>query len=290
MIKNNIRKIVRWSVSAREQETVADALRRHQVNSYSKFDHVKYDAGDVAKALRQIGITPGDTVMVHSQWRSFYGFQGGSPELLIQLLLESVRGGGTLLMPSHGYDKNFFDVRNTPSSMGVVSEVFRKMDGVKRACIPHFSVATVGCSSDEYLSMCPVCHYGFDEYSPYSLMSEAGGKVLLLGMGKHTPKISAFHIAAYRRSKEDSVYGSAFVDGTCHVIDREGKESLVAVLRKAPGVRNDNAAFRRVFKLVPKRTAHLGKLTLTAFNCSDAVEVCYQEICKGALMYKGLEL
>ena len=74
---------------------------------------------------------------------------------------------------------SFFDVRNTPSEVGLLSETFRKRDGVIRSCVPMVSFIAWGSdvldftrSYDAYL----------DPESPFLKLLELDGKIILFGV------------------------------------------------------------------------------------------------------------
>lgn len=287
-IKELARNIVRRWVGAREGETILDARRRKQVQRNSETDGVVYDDNDLIEALLSLGIEKGDTLIVHSQWRSFYGYRQGSPEALVLLLMQLVGPDGNVLMPAYGANKTRFDVGSTASGAGVLSEVFRMMPGVERAAIPHFSLAGIGPDVPLFFSQSEQCSYGFDESSPYSLASNAGAKILLLGMGADTPKISSFHLAAWRCKDTVLPYRDIWVEKRVTVVDGEGRERERIAMGKRAGVKNNNRVFRHIYGSVPKHTAYIGKLDLTVFNSSDAVRICMDEIEHGSRIYKGL--
>ncbi|MBK7967281.1 MAG: AAC(3) family N-acetyltransferase [Bacteroidetes bacterium] len=102
-----------------------------------------YSKEDLIAGLKKIGITEGDVLLVHSSL-SKIGFVHGGPTAVIQALLETIGSTGTLLMPSFpakGRNKDYlnanpvFDVLNTPSAMGIITEEFRQMPRVKEAYI-----------------------------------------------------------------------------------------------------------------------------------------------------------
>ena len=101
--------------------------------------------------LRDLGFTPGATVMVHS---AFSPIKRRVPELspqrLIRILQELLGPEGTLLMPAFSFrgreghyvdTHTSFDVHDTPSQVGILTDVFRKMPGVRRSYHPTHSVA-----------------------------------------------------------------------------------------------------------------------------------------------------
>ncbi len=131
-----------------------------------------------------LGIKPDDTVLMHSSLSSL-GFVEGGAETVIDTLLDTLRDG-TLLVPCLSYmtvnkDNPVFDVKNTPSCIGAISEYFRKREGVIRSLHPTHSVCGVGKNAKEMLSHHLETDTPVGENSPFALLPKFDGKVLMLG-------------------------------------------------------------------------------------------------------------
>lgn len=148
-----------------------------------------FGAEDLTGALRQLGIRPGNTLLVHSSFDRFAGFSG-KPSDAVRVLQEAVGTQGTLLMPTMPFTGtavdyvsrgSIFDVRRTPSQMGLLTELFRRCPGVIRSVHPTHPVAAWGARAaemvvDHHLARTP-CGAG----SPFARLLEADGRILLLG-------------------------------------------------------------------------------------------------------------
>ena len=139
--------------------------------------------------IKNIGVAKGDHLLVHCSL-SKIGYINGGALTLIEALLESVGPEGTLLMPAfpakgrnkdYLLEKTVFELNNTPSQMGVVSETFRKMTGVKRSFHPTDSVCAFGKEADYFTNS----HFGnitpYNEFSPFRKLCNKHGKILMLG-------------------------------------------------------------------------------------------------------------
>jgi aminoglycoside 3-N-acetyltransferase len=111
-----------------------------------------YTPAQLEAALATLGIEPGDAVMVHSGFRPTSGFVG-SPGDAIDAMLRAVGPEGHLLMmsiPYRGSSQRYaesaplFDVRRTPSAVGLISEMFRRRAGVTRSLSPLHPVLVHG--------------------------------------------------------------------------------------------------------------------------------------------------
>ena len=172
----------------------------------------------LAHDLREIGIIPGMTVMVHSSLRSL-GWVSGGPVAVVQALLDAVTPGGTIVVPTQtgGYSdpaawqappvpKEWwsiiyqtmpaFDPLVTPTEyMGRIVEVFRTWPGVLRSSHPTVSFAAWG-QYAEYIIKEHALDYGLGEGSPLARIYDLDGWVLMLGTGYATN--TSLHLAEYR--------------------------------------------------------------------------------------------
>ena len=142
----------------------------------------------IAVEIRNLGVFSGDTVMVHSSFKSLGNVPGGI-ETVIQGLLLAVGPDGTLLMPALGVTQppGFFDVKLTPTNIGAIPEYFRTRDGTYRSLNPSHSVCAVGRRSHELLDDhrldCTPC----GQHSPFRKVAETKtGKIIMLGCGLDT--------------------------------------------------------------------------------------------------------
>jgi aminoglycoside 3-N-acetyltransferase len=75
----------------------------------------------------------------------------------------------------------FFDIRNTPSQMGVITEYFRMQKNVVRSFHPTDSVCASGPLADYFTNS----HFGqltpYNEFSPFRKLCSKNGKILMLG-------------------------------------------------------------------------------------------------------------
>jgi aminoglycoside 3-N-acetyltransferase len=154
-------------------------------------DRRTFTNSEFSDLLYDLGFRPGAMVMVHSAFSVVKRrVPDLTPEKLIRQMQELLGSEGTLLMPTfafRGRQSHYvqthtrFDVRNTPSSVGILTEVFRKMPDVIRSYHPTHSVAGWGRDANDILSM---HHLGstFGVTSPFYRLREYDG--LVVGLGK----------------------------------------------------------------------------------------------------------
>ncbi len=145
--------------------------------------------------LRELGLTAGAGLIVHSSLSSFGHLEGGA-QTVIAALMEIITSEGTLLMPSFNHKKPFrkggagyFHPKETPTINGAIPDLFWRMPDVHKSLNPTHPFAAWGKHSRRYtqfhhrtLTMGP--------RSPLGLVWADRGFGLLLGVRYNT---NAFH-------------------------------------------------------------------------------------------------
>ncbi|WAO97118.1 SPBc2 prophage-derived aminoglycoside N(3')-acetyltransferase-like protein YokD [Fusarium falciforme] len=188
----------------------------------------------LANNLRSLGLSPGDTVLVHSSL-SRIGWINGGAETLVHSLLDVLAPQGTLVVPTHTGSNSdpagwvnppvpqswwqtirdtmpVFDVRTSRTErMGVVSETVRTWPGAVRSMHPQTSFSAIGANSKVVTEAHALDSLLGDE-SPLTRLEDVDAKVLLLGVGFDV--CTCFHLAEYRINsrKADNSF-AALVDG-----------------------------------------------------------------------------
>jgi aminoglycoside 3-N-acetyltransferase len=139
--------------------------------------------------LEHLGLKSGENVLVHSSLSSL-GFVEGGANSVIDALLEVLGPQGTLLMPSFQQGSEhellrrgcLFDVRTSPSELGIISETFRRRPGVIRSLSPTHCTAGIGPRACDLLADHQTCRVSVGHGSPYEKLVQIGGRILLLGV------------------------------------------------------------------------------------------------------------
>ena len=117
----------------------------------------------------------------------------GTPEELINELIAFCGSKRTLAMPtfflggrtydSIGYYRTRpFDVRRTPSEMGLLTEVFRRRPGVKRSLHPTHSICALGPRTDELIGTHHLASTRTGERTPFAAMTHRNTAIVGLGV------------------------------------------------------------------------------------------------------------
>lgn len=146
---------------------------------------------DIVNALRELGLAPGDTVVVHSSLSSFGEVEGGA-DAVVDALLEALGDKGTLLAPTFNFEPGVFDHATTPSIVGKITEAVRARPDAMRSKNPTHSVTGIGPLAEAIIED----HERVDPFARGSALWKAiqvGGKILQLGV-THTTN-STIHVA-----------------------------------------------------------------------------------------------
>lgn len=135
--------------------------------------------------LCAIGIRRGDSVLIHSSYKSMGGLDGGI-QTLVDALLSVIGDNGTLIVPTLTYsyvtpEKPVFDFTKTPSCVGAISEYVRCMNGAERSVHPTHSCAAIGYNASFYVKGHEIDRTPVGNNSPFYKLRQLGGKVLMLG-------------------------------------------------------------------------------------------------------------
>ncbi len=285
-----LRTLIRKVFKVKEHENIKDALNRYKIK-YTRFLHRKRVSVEaLEKAIRDCGVSEGDVIMVHCAWRSMYNYLG-TPEDVIESLKRIVGKTGTILMPCYGDRYDFLDVQNTPSCAGVLSEVFRKMQGVSRSECTHFSVAGWGARADEMLGEHSKSQYGFDRFSPcYKLGCCNSGKIVFLGLGAWPTKISVFHCAGFVMKDKDKKMDALLSHGYEAEIISKGITDRREMYTRIPGHVNDNKNFRRILKAISGRKhIKISNIDIVSVDSKEALETAVEFCRRGVYCYKKME-
>jgi aminoglycoside 3-N-acetyltransferase len=165
-------------------------MRKRARAAYARRFRAFGDA-DFRGLLRELGVEPGDVLLVHSSLGRFEGFQG-RPTDILAALQDAVGPEGAVLMPTLPFSgtavawarrAEVFDAARTPSRMGLLTELFRRMPGVKRSVHPTHPVAGWGGKAAAMLQDHHLARTPCGEGTPFGRLDDAGGKMLFLGTG-----------------------------------------------------------------------------------------------------------
>jgi len=148
----------------------------------------------LVEGFRELGMQEGDTLLVHSSYKSF-GEVAGGPQTVIRALEAALGPEGTLIMPTFNFDFNKgqpWDVRTTPSKMGVLTELVRQDPRAKRVFHPLYSFAIVG----KHAEMLGSLRYksAYERDSVFGKLRDLDGKIMVIGLSYNNSMTFFHHI------------------------------------------------------------------------------------------------
>lgn len=149
----------------------------------------KISEEDLIVQFPGMGIYPNDKIVVNSSMSRIGILQDG-PITFVNALKRYISENGLIVMPtyphksSYHYLENYeiFDVKETPSMNGAITECFRKSDGVYRSLHPTHPLAAWGKDAKEIMEGHENSKSMYDEHSPYKKLLDLGVKNVLIGV------------------------------------------------------------------------------------------------------------
>ncbi|AQW82002.1 aminoglycoside N3'-acetyltransferase [Campylobacter pinnipediorum subsp. pinnipediorum] len=190
------------------------------------FNGKTFSNEDLSQCLSELGIKNGDIICIHSSIFKFGKPLAKPDDLLLSIcntFIKAVGEDGTVLMPTFTYSfcKNqVYDKINSKSTVGVLGEFFRKMNGVKRTNDPIFSFAVYGKRADEFLVEIDNC---FGENSPYDILAKKNGKVVMFGLKESG---HSFHMYVEQKAGVSYRYFKTF---SGIIVDENGKQKQKSI-------------------------------------------------------------
>ncbi len=189
-------------------------------------------------ALERVGVGPGITLCVHSSLSRF-GYVDGGAAAITEVILDLVGRDGTVLMPSFptaGSTYDFlaggavFDVRSSPSKVGLITEEFRCRADVSRSLHPTNPVAAWGARAEEYLRDHEKSETAYGHDTPYGrLARDPRARILMMET----------HIHSFLHHLQERVaFPGLFLDERmpATTIDHEGRRHVIEMKVTRPRV------------------------------------------------------
>ncbi|WP_409346209.1 AAC(3) family N-acetyltransferase [Paenibacillus sp. MBLB4367] len=178
---------------------------------------------DMIRAFQEVGVAASDTVLIHSSLKSF-GHVIGGPLSVIDAIKETVTESGTVVFPTL-VQRDFanayrhWDIRNSPSDVGNITETFRLLPDSIRSDQATHSVAAWGSRAAEITGehaaygprMGVFGDYCFSYSSPWQKMYLHKARIVFIGIDM-----------VYNTFKHFAEY--ALVEHYCSAISDPGKK------------------------------------------------------------------
>lgn len=258
----------------------------------------RYGSPELKNALQQLGVERGDTLLVHSKIKFNSGFSG-NPQDVIDCVLDVIGEEGNLLMMSLPYgsstleylQKNeVFDVKKTPSRMGIITEIFRRKKGVVRSLHPGHPVLAYGKDAGRIVKDHEKCLYSCGKGSPFDAFTSLDGKILFFD--------TTFRPITYIHYIEDLIkdrlpfplYTAEPISSLARGYD--GKEIVIKTFpfdRFVFENRNSLILGKYMEKDNRLKRKKLGRTELILIKAEEAIRCTYKMLGENRYFYRGLD-
>ena len=140
----------------------------------------------------ELNVKLGSTVFVHSSVNNLLiDFPVAK---IIEILRDIIGEKGTLLFPTFHIDVRaeehlrtdpVFNVKRSPTKMGLIPEFARRIKGAKRSLHPYYSVAAIGKNAEYLVGSHHQSIYPCGKRSPFYRMTEENGIVIGIGVAAY---------------------------------------------------------------------------------------------------------
>src|SRR5215467_10813587 len=163
-----------------------------------------FDSAAIKSHLEQRVGRDFEILMVHSSINHMKPMYDDNPLQFVQMLIEFCGAERTLAMPafyfgdpdiggaSATFEKNpRFDLRRTPSQMGLATEIFRRTKGVRQSRHPSYRVTAFGPLAEVLTTGHEAAEGDCGRGSPFDVMTSHD--TLILGIGKSFEVLTHIH-------------------------------------------------------------------------------------------------
>lgn len=151
-----------------------------------------FDEDRLAVDLRNLGVSEGMDLMVHSSLKKIGHVHGGA-ETVVRALLRAIGPEGTLLLPSFNHcEAKAFNPLTTRTTNGAIPDAMWRRRDALRSVQPTHSIAAIGPRAAEYVRD-HLTNGIWAQNSPIGRLIHGGGYILALGVTNETS--TAYHVA-----------------------------------------------------------------------------------------------
>lgn len=151
----------------------------------------------IVERLKVAGLKGGDTLWLQSSWNTLSPHKI-NPIELIASLQETVGEDGMIIMPAFLTAKDAARSRinfaRAASDTGMLTEIFRRLPGVRRSTQLHGSVCVWGKGADDVVRRHQDCENSFSINSPFEVLLKNDALCVSLGFGRHPTFLTPVHL------------------------------------------------------------------------------------------------
>uniref|UniRef100_UPI004025FF04 AAC(3) family N-acetyltransferase n=1 Tax=Parabacteroides distasonis TaxID=823 RepID=UPI004025FF04 len=267
-------------------------VRRKKQDIEKLFYHQKYTADDIVSALKELGVKPGRPLIIHSAMHNFYNYKGTAEEL-IDAIIEYIGSEGTLCMPAFMKDKTnekkIFDIKNSKSAAGYLTEAFRKYPGVKRSLNQLESVCALGKDAEKITGEHYLSRISFDEHSPFYIIGQLRGYSVNLGMpkwfvgtGEHVCEALLYDKMIYFKDKFSTPVEFSYIDWQKNVV----KHTMLTRSKHSYVREKSTSLFDKYFDKTKYGRKKVSNIWVTVYDMKYLYETLYSLAEQGITIFK----
>ena len=267
--------------------------RLFRVRSFLTRYLLSYGGRKLLERLRTLGVRTGDTVLLHSSFEEHHGFRGTIQDVT-DVFIEALGPSGNLLMVSLPYRSSSllylsklkrFDVRKTPSMMGMLSELFRRRAGVLRSLSPTHPMLALGPKAAWFVAGHHLCQYPCGPGSPFEKLVTADAKAVFYNVDFDT--YTFFHYLEHLVHSQMPFSLYTDTPFQAQVVDHDGVASTVPTYAFAP-----DAMRRRRFEVLDAelrrrdaiKVCRIGNGSVTVVRIRETVD-CVQDMSRRGVYF-----
>lgn len=274
-------------------------LRRARARTSERLQHHAIGVIAVAEALRDCGLEEGDACFFQDELGDLGRFEDGAATI-IEGVDKVIGPRGLVAMPSYPMtssafeylsDDPVFDLRRTPSQMGIVSEAFRRDPETQRSLHPSHPVCARGRGAEALLAGHDAAPTPFGHGTPFMRLVDADALQIFFGGGLRP--LSMYHPFECTRVPAFPlpVFSDRLFDARC--IDADGRELVVRTLVHDPDLRAGRidakpkleARFREEILRSGGLDVTIGKGEILAIRLRDLIGMFERLLDQGVTIY-----
>lgn len=194
-----------------------------------------YTPSQLESKLREMGLAEGDTLLVHSSFDAFNGFKGEVRQI-IDCFLNIIGASGHVVMMSMAYTGSSYDylqmgepfnVQRTISRMGIITESFRRREGVLRSANALHPILAVGPRAEWLIADHDKIMHSCGRGSPFEKLLQLNSKVLFFDVSFLSLSFLHYLEDLYERCAPVKVYRDELLESV--IIDTNGEKRRVMI-------------------------------------------------------------
>lgn len=270
--------------------------RYYEITKFISDNFYNYNIEKLKDVLLKLGINQGDTLLVHSSFNNFSGFQG-IPQNIINCFIEILGKNGNLLMVSMPYMSSSYDylqkgeifnVSRTPSKMGLISEIFRRKRGVLRSLHPTHPVLAFGKDAAWIVEGHENCIYPCGKNTPFDKFRSLNGKILFFDVPFNTFTFIHYIEDLIKSQLSFQLYREELM--SAKMVDYNQNSITINTYvfgDVAVRSRNPDILEKHLLKKKMLVKTKIGKTTLMLVTAEDAIRCTYEMLDKNIYFYTG---